>query len=76
VSTELDAFELIIPCGQRSTQSTSLAREVVPGRPLHQVPTVAELARPLGAALGAAFGRQIRFTTSIPTLQSRPTPVE
>jgi lipoyl(octanoyl) transferase len=54
-TTDLSAFDLIVPCGLAGAAVTSLEREA--GRS----PAPAELARPLGAALARAFGRPLSW---------------
>jgi lipoyl(octanoyl) transferase len=68
VSTALDAFQLIVPCGLAASQPTSLSVET--GRQL----TVDELIVPFAHAFGRACGR--RVTISNPTLRSRSQLVE
>ncbi|HZS35643.1 MAG TPA: lipoyl(octanoyl) transferase LipB [Polyangia bacterium] len=64
VSTALDAFDLIVPCGLKNTRATSLA--ALTGRAL----APADLAPPFADAFARAAGR------AIPPLLSRSLPVE
>jgi lipoate-protein ligase B len=61
VSTDLEGFDLIVPCGQRGVRATSLTEEVGRVGSTRSIGTVADLAAPLGKALGRALGREIRF---------------
>jgi lipoyl(octanoyl) transferase len=76
VSTPLDAFDLIVPCGLRGARVTSLA--ALTGRPL----APAALAPALGAAFARAVGRRPveapvpEELAAIPPLLSRSAPVE
>jgi lipoate-protein ligase B len=71
VSTALDAFELIVPCGLRNTRATSLA--ALTGRALEPEP----LARPFAEAFARAAGRELAWAApAIPPLLSRSAPVE
>ncbi len=53
VSTALDAFELIVPCGLAGTRATSLSAEA--GRPIALVETLL----PFAAAFARATGRVV-----------------
>jgi lipoyl(octanoyl) transferase len=53
VTTALDAFDLIVPCGLRGVRTTSLARLGVTPPPLPLL--AARIADALGAALGMSF---------------------
>jgi lipoate-protein ligase B len=55
VSTALEAFDLIVPCGLRGTRATSLSVEA--RRPLG----VAELTEPFAAAFAAELGRPLEL---------------
>jgi len=60
VASELDGFDLIVPCGLRAARTTSIARLLAPGRsppPLHVL--AARIAGALGRELGVAFVPQI-----------------
>ena len=56
VASELDGFDLIVPCGLRASRTTSIARLLAPGRsppPLHLL--AARVAGALGRELGVDF---------------------
>jgi lipoate-protein ligase B len=71
VSTALDAFDLIVPCGLRGTRATSLG--ALTGRALEPEP----LARAFAEAFARAAGRELAWAApAIPPLLSRSAPVE
>ena len=53
VTTALDAFDLIVPCGLRGVRTTSIARRAVTPPPLEIL--AAGIARELGVELGVTF---------------------
>jgi lipoyl(octanoyl) transferase len=56
VTTDLRAFDLIVPCGLADARTTSLARLGVSRAPLPSLPMLAaQIARALGSELGVAF---------------------
>ena len=60
VARELDGFDLIVPCGLRAARTTSIAKQLAPGRsppPLHLL--AARVAGTLGRELGVTFVPQI-----------------
>jgi lipoyl(octanoyl) transferase len=60
VTTALDAFDLIVPCGLRDVAVTSLAAEA------GTAPDVASLAPLAAEALGASFGVRFEATSRAP----------
>ena len=56
VTTELDAFDLIVPCGLRGTAVTSIA--ALSGRAPPLAALAVRAAELLGAAYGVTFGRR------------------
>ncbi len=63
VTTDLRAFDLIVPCGLVGARTTSLARLGVTPPPLERL--AARIARALGAELGASFARAATECPSI-----------
>ena len=60
VASALDGFDLIVPCGLRAARTTSVARQLAPGRsppPLHLL--ASRVAGALGRELGVTFVPQI-----------------
>ena len=64
VATDLDAFDLIVPCGLRGTRTTSVARLGVAAPPLATL--APDVARALGDELGVVF----RLESGAPTSDS------
>jgi len=62
VSTDLDAFQLIVPCGIADKSVTSLGRE------LGTAPTLEQAAQSVVRNFGAVFGSQILWVESLEAL--------
>ena len=65
VTTDLELFDLIVPCGIRDKGVTSIARELPPGRAM---PTVEELGNRVSANFGRVFGEQILWCETLEVL--------
>lgn len=64
VSTDLDDFDLIVPCGIRDRGVTSLEAEVVPVSP----PSMEQVANSVSRHFGRVFGRQMLWMETLDAL--------
>lgn len=65
VSTDLDAFQLIVPCGITDKQVTSLAREI------SSAPTLEKVAESVARNFGAVFQSQVLWVENLDALLGR-----
>jgi lipoyl(octanoyl) transferase len=70
VTTDLQEFDLIVPCGIADHTVTSLAREVEKPEAL---PTLEELARMAAREFGVVFGEQVAEVESVGALRAQAT---
>ena len=71
VTTDLDYFKLIVPCGISDRPVTSIAQELSRGR---LVPGVEEIAHAVSLNFGRVFGRQMLWLESLDALLRTSTP--
>jgi lipoyl(octanoyl) transferase len=69
VATDLEAFQLIVPCGIADRPVTSLARE------LGSAPTLEKVAESAARNFGAVFGSQVLWVENLEALTGRRTGV-
>jgi lipoyl(octanoyl) transferase len=67
VSTDLDYFQLIVPCGISNRPVTSIAQELASKRP---VPTMDQVAHAVSLNFGRVFAQQMLWLESIDALLS------
>jgi lipoyl(octanoyl) transferase len=67
VSTDLDYFKLIVPCGISNRSVTSIAQELASKRP---VPTMDQVAHAVSLNFGRVFAQQMLWLESIDALLS------
>jgi lipoyl(octanoyl) transferase len=72
VSTNLDYFKLIVPCGIADKPVTSLAQEMAGGDPLRKLPPVEEMAEMVSRNFGRVFEAQTLWLESLDALFTAP----
>jgi lipoyl(octanoyl) transferase len=72
VSTNLDYFKLIVPCGIADKPVTSLAQELSLLDPTRKLPTLEEMAELVSRNFGRVFEAQILWLESLGSLLSSP----
>jgi len=73
VTTDLDYFKLIVPCGISDRSVTSIAQELAPE---NRVPDIEQVAHAVSLNFGRVFGRQMLWLESLDALLARNAPVE
>ena len=72
VSTNLDYFKLIVPCGIVDKPVTSLAQELAAVEPLRKLPSLEEMAELVSRNFGKVFEAQTLWLESLDALFSSP----
>src|SRR5215470_706343 len=72
VSTNLDYFKLIVPCGISDKPVTSLEREMASLRPLEKTPALEQIAEVVSSNFGRVFEAQSLWLESLNSLLAEP----